>query len=764
MRHTAAGWMLAVQGAGDDRLRLPDGGGSGGDRTRRSGPGAGAVVWCSKAGRKAPPDSRAPHVLSAIAAGEGAPRSAAGLSWPEFLGARVSGPGLPGVLAGMASAAPAALPANCAQSGQTVTCTFAFTGAAQSWTAPAGVTTATVTLDGGQGGNAPASFFPQQPGGKAATVVATIPVTAGDTYQVLAGGAAPGNGNEAGGFNGGGSGNFEGGVPNVSGGGGGATDIALGTTELVVAGGGGGTAGAGFRSDAALAVINAGGLGGASGAPGTAGAHDTLSPAGQHGTGGAGGGAGTSTVGGAGGPAGTGPIGNGTPGGGGSAGTGGASGTGNFTSGDGGGGGGGYYGGGGGGQGFDGSSGTFFGAGGGGGGGGSDFVTPSATSSTVTDGVWSGNGQVTISYTSPVTATTTTLVSSPNPSVVGQQVTYTATVSPAPDGGTVAFTDGGTPITGCGAVTVDSSTGKAACQVTYTSTGTHSITASYGGDNNFSGSSDSLTQTVNQAATTTAVTSSANPSTAGQAVTFTATVSAIPPGAGTPSGTVTFADGGTTLGTATLNSSGAAAITTSALAAGTHTITATYNGDANFAGSRSAALTQTVNKTATTTTVASSPNPSVTGAQVTYTATISPAPDGGTVAFTDNGSPIAGCTAVPVPAGTARCATTPGTTGAHNITAAYSGTGAFAASTSTTVTQVVTKTACAALAGCNLSGLNLTGANLTGANLNSANLTGADLSGATVTGANFNKVTWSNTTCPDGTNSNADGGTCTGHL
>ena len=110
-------------------------------------------------------------------------------------------------------------------------------------------------------------------------------------------------------------------------------------------------------------------------------------------------------------------------------------------------------------------------------------------------------------------------------------------------------------------------------------------------------------------------------------------------------------------------------------------------------------------------------------------------------------------------------------------------------STSTTVTQFVTKTPCTSLAGCNLSGLNLSGArlaganltganlnganltgaslsgaNLSGANLNGATLTGASLSGATVTGTNFNKVTWSNTTCPDGTNSNADGGTCTSHL
>ena len=73
------------------------------------------------------------------------------------------------------------------------------------------------------------------------------------------------------------------------------------------------------------------------------------------------------------------------------------------------------------------------------------------------------------------------------------------------------------------------------------------------------------------------------------------------------------------------------------------------------------------------------------------------------------------------------------------------------------------------LAGANLnnadlSGALLNGANLTGANLHGANLTGANLSGADLSGANLNRVTWSNTTCPDGTNSDADGGTCAGNL
>jgi hypothetical protein len=195
--------------------------------------------------------------------------------------------------------------------------------------------------------------------------------------------------------------------------------------------------------------------------------------------------------------------------------------------------------------------------------------------------------------------------------------------------------------------------------------------------------------------------------------------------------------------------------------------------------------------TATTTVLASSPDPSAAGQAVTYTATVSPVPDGGTVAFTDGTNAIPGCGAQPVSTttGQANCQTTPATAGSHEITAAFDGTASFAASTSAPLTQVVSTTPCPSLAGCNLSGLNLagaqlpgadlsganlkgtdlkgadlTGANLSNANLNGADLTGANLSGADLAGANLNKVTWSDTTCPDGTNSNADGGTCSGHL
>src|SRR5579884_3212339 len=100
------------------------------------------------------------------------------------------------------------------------------------------------------------------------------------------------------------------------------------------------------------------------------------------------------------------------------------------------------------------------------------------------------------------TTTTTALSSSPNPATVGQQVSYTATVSPAPDGGTVAFSDGGGTIFGCGSVAVNTTTGEATCPVTYSTAGSHSITASYSGDGHYSRSSSStVTQVINQSGT-----------------------------------------------------------------------------------------------------------------------------------------------------------------------------------------------------------------------------------------------------------------------
>jgi hypothetical protein len=91
--------------------------------------------------------------------------------------------------------------------------------------------------------------------------------------------------------------------------------------------------------------------------------------------------------------------------------------------------------------------------------------------------------------------------------------------------------------------------------------------------------------------TTTQLASSPNPSLVGEALALTATVSAV---SGTPTGNVTFKDGTSTLGTASLGANGVAVMTTVALAAGSHTITAVYGGDATHDGSTSNAVTQVV--------------------------------------------------------------------------------------------------------------------------------------------------------------------------
>ena len=132
-------------------------------------------------------------------------------------------------------------------------------------------------------------------------------------------------------------------------------------------------------------------------------------------------------------------------------------------------------------------------------------------------------------------------------------------------------------------------------------TGTAIITVTVT-DTNGGSANDTFVQTVvNLTPTTTSMpTTSLTPSTYGQSVTFTATASGA---GGTPTGTMTFFDNGISLGTATLNGSGAASLATNLVAVGTRSITAVYNGNTQFAGSTSPARTQTVNAAAAASTL-----------------------------------------------------------------------------------------------------------------------------------------------------------------
>jgi hypothetical protein len=365
---------------------------------------------------------------------------------------------------------------------------------------------------------------------------------------------------------------------------------------------------------------------------------------------------------------------------------------------------------------------------------GSDLIT-------ATDGSHSGTSN---SFT-VIAATTTTVTSSANPSVFGQSVTFTAAVTSPVAGlgtptGTVQFSIDGTKV---GSPVPLDRNGKATyttSSLTVTNGTNHTVSAAFTStSSSFANSSGSLSggQEVDKAATSTALTSSLNPAMSGQQVTFTATVSVQSPGAGSITGSVTFKDGSTTLGTRTVGTSSGvttATYSTSSLAVGSHSITAVYGGSSTLVGSTSSALTQNVD-----TSLSSYPKLS-NGAYNLQNATLSNAylvnlnlANASAINATLTGADLSGATL-----------------------------------TSANLTQANLTNA--NLSGANLTGANLSQANLSGANLSSANLTNANLSQANLKGATgmstatLTGVTWSKTTCPDGTTSNQDGGTCLGHL
>jgi hypothetical protein len=286
----------------------------------------------------------------------------------------------------------------------------------------------------------------------------------------------------------------------------------------------------------------------------------------------------------------------------------------------------------------------------------------------------------------PPTAPIVTVTADNNPSVFGQSVTFTANVtSSVTPTGNVSFLDG---VNTLQTVALDGS-GKATYTTSALAIGTHAITVSYAGDVNVSsGSSPELDQVVNQAATTTALASSLNPSAVGNSVTFTATVAASAPGAGLPTGNIDFTVDGTSIGTIAVDGTGMAQVSTTTLTAGNHDIVATYVGDTNFTTSASSTLVQSVGLNATTTALQSSLNPSTEGQSVTFTATVSGTggPPTGSVTFKSDGTSIGVGT---LDNGVATLSTSALSADTHSIVAVYSGDATFATSTSTPVSQVV---------------------------------------------------------------------------
>ena len=298
--------------------------------------------------------------------------------------------------------------------------------------------------------------------------------------------------------------------------------------------------------------------------------------------------------------------------------------------------------------------------------------------------------------------TTSGVTSSVDASVHEQAITLSVTISALAPGasvpaGTVTFSDqGGTlgkaPLNGSGLATLTTST---------LPTSANTITASYGGDSNFSGSNDSastmpLVQTVGKAHTATTFTVTPSSPTFGQVVTFTARVIALLPGAGLPSGGVTFTDGTVTVGTASLDGTGHATFTTATLNAGGHAISASYIGDSNFSGSAPAkAYGYVVSRAGTTTTVSSSVGSTSFGQLATFTAIVGAVSPGagtpaGNVVFKD-GTVALWAAALQLVSGT-DCAifvTKALATGSHTIAAVYQGNSNFLSSTAPGISQTV---------------------------------------------------------------------------
>jgi hypothetical protein len=218
--------------------------------------------------------------------------------------------------------------------------------------------------------------------------------------------------------------------------------------------------------------------------------------------------------------------------------------------------------------------------------------------------------------------TTTTLTSSHNPVPAGRKntVTYTASIAAQAGGavtGNVIFRDGGFAI-----ATVPVANRQATYSTAYTYGGAHPMTAIYSGDANNAGSiSATLTEYVESVTTRTLITTSGSPSLVGQPVTFTATVTAkhgtVPDGE-----MVTFYDDAAAMASVSL-ANGKATYTTSSLSTNTRSVKASYPGDTTLEPS-SKSVPQTVLKYSTTTSLTSTPNPSLHGKPVSFTATVAP--------------------------------------------------------------------------------------------------------------------------------------------
>lgn len=271
-------------------------------------------------------------------------------------------------------------------------------------------------------------------------------------------------------------------------------------------------------------------------------------------------------------------------------------------------------------------------------------------------------------------SSTIAITSSSNPSSFGQGVLIRATVTAAgnPPSGFVDFHDRNKILQRLPLIS-----GVASFADSSLSVGSHSITGTYNGDSTHAGVvSAPLNQIVNKAPTSTVLTSAPNPSRLGEVVTLTATVSSS--SGGPPTGIVTFLDGASVLGRASLTA-GVAALRVATLASGPHNVAASYGGNSNFAANGSPVVVQTVAGLVTPTVVLTVvPSTAELGSTVTFTATVSypggPVPTGSSITIdVTNGAKIYGVASLNNGIGVVKNPTIP--VGRYNLVATYGGDG-----------------------------------------------------------------------------------------
>jgi sugar lactone lactonase YvrE len=283
-------------------------------------------------------------------------------------------------------------------------------------------------------------------------------------------------------------------------------------------------------------------------------------------------------------------------------------------------------------------------------------------------------------------ATNLNVIPSSNPVVEFAPLVLAATVTgwTTPPVGVVSFVDGSTPL---GSASLDGN-GTAHFTVPSLAVGTHNVTATFAGDANDFTSQYSFVQTIALAPTSTTLVTSSAVAQFAAPITLTAAVTGV--SESTPTGNVNFIDGITVLGTVPLNALGVAIHVNSSLTAGTHTITAAYQGDADYAGSTSTQIiTETISQTPTATALSTNVISSISGRPVLLTATVTASGGSlptGTVAFVNGNIPLGTAS---LAHGVATLSVSNLNVGTDDVTAIYSGDSNDVTSKSQTITITV---------------------------------------------------------------------------